>query len=123
MPYTKKEILEANNKRCGRGVLTSEEAYERSFNTHNLIVLSSSFRDKPIFFFSDDHCFGVNVLPDNIVPCTMSFPHTVKERPGLEDGVIDSIEKYIQIFEKDTRQIKSIDELVDYLNETETNKS
>ena len=71
--------------------------------------------DNGSFFFTDDHCFGVNVLPDPWVPCTSNIPRRITPRPGIEDGIIDTLEKYVQLFENG-HQITSIDQLVDILN-------
>lgn len=101
-----------------KGILTSEEAFVRAKRTKTVVVISS-FEEKK-FFFSDDHCFGVRVLPGHWVPSTSVFPMSVTPRPGLEDGIIDTIEKYISVFEKEREQINSIDELIDVLNEGET---
>ena len=103
-----------------KGILTSAEALARAKRTKTVVVISS-FEEKK-FFFSDDHCFGVRVLPEHWVPSTSVFPMSVKPRPGLEDGIIDTIEKYISVFEKGREQINSIDELIDVLNKGETNE-
>ncbi len=36
----------------------------------------------------------------NWTPCIMRFPMTVVSREGIEVGVIDTIEKYIEVFHK-----------------------
>ena len=43
------------------------------------------------------------------VPCTYRFPQTVCPREGLEDGVVDTIEKYIQVFHKNDLLIMNPD--------------
>jgi hypothetical protein len=52
-------------------------------------------------FFTTDHCQGVESgkrgkpLGDDWVPCTSYLPMTVVERPGIEDGVVDTLEKFL----------------------------
>jgi hypothetical protein len=72
--------------------------------------------DANMFFFTDNHCFGNGQLPSGWVPCSQSFPLMVTPREGLEDGVIDTIEKFVSVFESDAKQITSMDELLEILN-------
>ena len=123
--YTKEALLAASTfgKQTGcKGVLTSEESFARAISLERrqgtLIVISNM--EEGLFFFSDDHCFGVDVLPENWVHCTVTFPLSVKARAGLEDGIVDTIEKYIFVFQRDDRQICCIDELINVLNKGET---
>lgn len=101
-----------------KGVLTSAEAFEHARAPRGRLTVIRSLKANK-FFFSDDHCFGVHVLPEHFVPCTMEFPRRIVPREGLEDGWVDTIEKYIRIFQKDCEQITSIEELVDFLNQAE----
>lgn len=97
--------------KSGSGVLTTEQAYSRAMSKHfSLVTISSNKRN--VFFFSDDHIFGYKVLPDDFVPCTGSFPTSVTPREDFPDGKIDTIEKYIELFHKGERQIKTVEELV-----------
>lgn len=127
--FTKEDLLSASSfarsaKARGsnsyKGVLTNEEALERAerFNRQGTLVTITHRRNENerIFFFSDDHCFGYPILPDGFVPCTSVFPMYVKPRPGVEDGWVNTIEKFIAVFHYDARQINSIEELVEYLN-------
>lgn len=68
-------------------------------------------------FFSDDHCFGYNVLPKEWVPGTSYLPFTCVPRPGLPDGVVRTVEDYITVFhDPETLVIETMEELVDYVN-------
>jgi hypothetical protein len=69
-----------------------------------------------VFWFTDDYCMGVDLLPRHYVPCSFNFPMRIVPRPGLEDGIIANAEQYIQIFEEGMRQITSFDELIEHLN-------
>lgn len=120
---TKEQLLMASysGKRCCeknipyKGVLTTEEAKLYLRDHRGLICISNVYTNQ--FFFSDDHCFGVYVLPDEWVPCTSKIPQLAKEREGLEDGIIDTVEKYNFVYNKDNHQITTIDELVKILNQ------
>lgn len=98
----------------GKGVITSEEAATRALRTQTIVCISS-MQDK-VFFLTDDHCFGYSVLPKHYVPGTIMFPMNVTPRPGVEDGLIDTVEKYITVFENDHRQINTIEELVELID-------
>lgn len=99
----------------GRSVIiTPEEAFGRAANTNRLVSVSSHNRN--VFFFTTDHCFGARVLPKDFVPHSMSFPLDVVPRPGCEDGITDTFEKYCAVFEKDATVLRSTQELVDFLN-------
>ena len=100
-----------------KGVLTSDEALVRSLTKKTLVCINN--RDLKKFFFSDNHCFGYPILPKSWGSATCVFPMTVVARPGLEDGVIDTVEKFILVFEKDSTQITTFEELLDLVNNTE----
>lgn len=115
MLYTM-EYLEKVLTRRNKGVITSEEAAERALQINTLITISS-LKHK-VFFFSDDHCFGYNLLPKDFVPCTSSLPQFVVPRDRLPSGAIRSTEDYIKIFHDGEHQITSLKELSDFLNGT-----
>lgn len=95
------------------GVLTSEEAFERAKITKTLVV--QSFCKSRAFFFSDNHCFSYNSIDqDCLVPSAWGFPTKVVPRVGLENGVIDTIEKYIFVFRQDSKQLSSLQEVLNY---------
>ena len=73
-------------------------------------------RSKGVAFFTNDHCFGYDVLPDDFTSCTSVVPQTVVPRKGLESGVITNIDEYVAVYYDDCRIIESTQELVDYLN-------
>lgn len=100
-------------KYVAEGVLSREEAKSRAQRTGTVIIISS-MKDKT-FFYSDDHCFGYKVLPDNFVPCTTSLPMSVVAREGLEDGIIDTLEKYESVFCDGYTRIESLEQLALYV--------
>lgn len=53
------------------------------------------------YFFTDDHgYYKSNQLPGSWVPCSGYLPMEVVPRPGLEDGIIATLEQYLFIFYK-----------------------
>ena len=101
--------------KSGLGVLTTEQAYSRALGKWGSLVTIHSQRDN-VFFFSDDHIFGYKVLPSSFVACTGTFPTTAVARECIPDGKIDTIEKYIEVYHKGERQIKTIEELVEFID-------
>lgn len=93
-------------------VLNSEEQEEALRNGRGFQVISNG----EVWWFTDDYCMGVDLLPSQFVPCSMGCPMNVVPRDVLPNGIVDSVESYIKIFEYDSRQISSIEELVEYLN-------
>lgn len=119
--FTKEALLTASNFSKNfkgpypyRGVLTTEEAVDYINQFKSLVTITNVRTDQ--YFFTEDHCFGVNVLPDEWVPCTARIPQVVSKRPELSDGIIDDLEKYCKVFFRYHQQISSIDELVSILN-------
>lgn len=118
--YTKEQILSnssmakllARQGRYIKGVLTTEEQNQLANKGHCFQVIT----DGKVFFFTDDYCIGVHLFPKTFVPSSSVCPFEVKPRECLPDGIIVTAEQYIMIFEKDKKQINTIDELVDYLN-------
>jgi hypothetical protein len=99
----------------GFGVITKDHAVERAKVTKTIVSFSSIKRR--VFFFSDNHCFGYNHLPNDFVPCTSAFPIQVVPRDGLEDGWIRTIEQYVNVFHKHDKQINTIEELVSLIDQ------
>lgn len=99
------------------GVLSFRKAKERLARKRTVITICSE-KDN-MYFFTEDHSFGIGVLPRHWVPCTAQLPMNVFPRPGLESGLVDTIEKYMIIFHRHHRCIYSIDDLLYHLNENE----
>ena len=122
--YTKEDLLNASPagviaRRSGNpyyGVMNTEQArqYHQRYPTRSVVDIADVYTD--VFFFSDDHCFGVGVLPKGFVPTSHRIPKEVVARPGLEDGIITTVEQLIQVYEHDRTQLETIDELVVFLN-------
>lgn len=111
-----KEQLEnassAGKYKGGSHVLTRDEAVQHCKSFSRITTVSNG----SIFFYTNDHCFGYGVLEKDFVSCTTNIPIRVSPRPGLEDGIVDTLDKYEQVFECGTQCIESIDVLVDYVN-------
>lgn len=77
----------------------------------------TAISDGKAFFFSDDYIFGTGVLPKEFCHGLHPFPCKVMERAAVPDGVVDTAEKFIAVFFHDQVQIKTIEELVQYVND------
>lgn len=89
---------------------------DRTIIDHNFVG-----DDQHVVFFSTNHIFLHRLLPQNCVPCTTGLPLRIAPRPGFETGVLRNGEDYIRFVKHcnpRTRILESVEELVDYLNET-----
>ena len=98
----------------GKSVLTTEEVQQLLDNGKTRI---EAYSNGQAFFFTDNYY----LLPGNIgwkglVPSSTACPMSVAPRKGLEDGIIKDAKDFILVFEYDTRQLTTVDELVDYLS-------
>lgn len=59
---------------------------------------------KSHYFFHDKHDVPAG-LSEKWVPTTVYLPMQVVPRPGLEDGMVDTVAKYIQIFHYDDIEV------------------
>lgn len=113
--FTAEQLLNAVDRPTY--VLTKAEAQNRANNMpRQSTFISVVNRSKGVAFFTNDHCFGYDVLPDDFTSCTSVVPQTVVPRKGLESGVITNIDEYVAVYYDDCRIIESTQELVDYLN-------
>lgn len=71
----------------------------------NSIVVISSY-ERGEYFFSTDHCQD-HGLGDDFVRVTNYLPMHVVPREGLEDGIIDTVEKLVFIFHHGETEIKN----------------
>ena len=116
--FTKEAILSASvyskQNNC-KGDLTNQEALEHAQVSGKLnIVVNAVFGGS--FFFTDDCCIGADLFPKNYIGCSVPFPMKVAQRSYLPDGIIDTPEKYISVFEEDRKQITTMEQLVQLLN-------
>lgn len=123
MPYTKEMLLSnsaqskvlARQGRVSKGVLTTEEQQARLDAGHKSVSVN---HNDEVFIFTDDYCMLPGLVP-GFTSCSTSVPMPLKPRPAFPDGWIHNTKDYIKCFEKDRRQITSMDELVAYLNRFE----
>ena len=109
----KEHLLASSASRFSKlGVLTTGQAKEQMMQLQRITTISMYTESGETWFFTDDHCFGVNLLPSSFVPCSASLPMKITPREGFESGVIDTLEKYVSIFHKG-KQLTNIDEVVD----------
>jgi hypothetical protein len=113
--YTKEMLTSKSSyRKIEKGVLNKEQAIEYARCNRAITTLSNMSAN--MFFFSDNHCFGNGQLPPDWVPCSQVFPSMVTPREGLEDGLIDTIEKFVSVFQSGDHQVTSMDELLEILN-------
>lgn len=123
MPYTKEQLLSnstqskvlAREGRTSLGVLTTEEQQARLDAGHKSV---SVHHNDEVFYFTDDYCMLLNIV-SGFTSCSTSVPMAISPREAFPDGWIHTAKDYIKVFEKDRRQINSMDELVAYLNRFE----
>ena len=96
---------------------------ERASCSVNIISCS---RQK-VLFFPNDYCFSLGerkgvdyerLLPNEFVASSsnISGRYKVVPRPGLEDGLVNTLDKLMFLHYKDFRIIESIQELCDFMN-------
>ena len=113
--FTVEQLMNASHRPSS--VISKAEAQGRMMAlSRQGTFISVSNRNHGIVFFTNDHCFGVGVLPKDFFTCTSVLPENVAPRKGLESGVITNIDEYVAVYYDDCRIIESTQELVDYLN-------
>lgn len=113
--FTVEQLMNASHRPSS--VISKADAQERMMAlSRQGTFISVCNRNHGIVFFTNDHCFGVGVLPKDFFTCTSVLPENVAPRKGLESGVITNIDEYIAVYYDDCRIIESTQELVDYLN-------
>lgn len=122
--FTVEQLMNASHHPSS--VISKAEAQERMMALSRMMafsrqgtfisVISVCNRNHGIVFFTNDHCFGIGVLPKDFFTCTSVLPENVAPRKGLESGVITNIDEYIAVYYDDCRIIESTQELVDYMN-------
>lgn len=113
---TQSQIAKRNGQLL-KQVLTLEEAAERLNQGKGVSTYSSNKYNA--VFFTDDYCMAVGIPEMKAMdfgPSSTYLPMNVVKRECLPDGIVDTIEKYLLIFEKDRRVITSLDELVEFLS-------
>jgi hypothetical protein len=109
-----------------RKIFTLKEANEYLKSKQQLITQSSSTWG--VHFYCNDHLFSAVrdkgeetqwILPEYFCPSTHQLTQGrrhVVPRAGLEDGVLDSVEKYEFIFHHDSRLLTTLEELIHFIN-------
>ena len=120
MKYTKemfeRDLVSLSGIQLHKGVLTTKEQNDLIKSGKKVMYeYTATTANKRAFFFSDVTSFSV--LPDEFVTCSVAAGCAVVPRESLPDGIIKNADDYIAIFQRDSIQINSMDELVDYLNE------
>jgi hypothetical protein len=75
-------------------------------NRHRDIRICTMQGPDKQYFFADGHGYAKShLLPGNWVPCSGYLPMEVVPRPGLEDGIIATLEQYMFIFYNDKTMV------------------
>lgn len=96
----------------------NKEETSRHSKSHKRIISHACTvsEDLRIVFFSDNHLFGYQSEKQKIkfVPCSTYIPLSVVERPGLESGLVTTLDEYNFVFNSGPRDwiIYDFDELV-----------
>lgn len=119
-PHLKEEqtleeiVVKIFEQRLQGQIISKEEAEVRRRNHPSGSVISHTFwigDVKRWYFFSDDHCFGLDML-EGVVPCSSYLPCKIVAREGFEDGLIKTVDEMIRLHHSDDTYISSIEELV-----------
>lgn len=121
---TRSEWLElfktGNGKKHIAGVIYTREQVDEILQSSNKSIVEITYhRDDHDFntdvaFFTNNHIFAYPYLGDKFGSCTMAVPPLCIPRPGCEDGVMNTFEKY-SVVHKRSKTLWSEDELIDFL--------
>ncbi len=91
-------------------VLTKEQAEKslEGFRRKSLITWTDA--DSELFLFVDTYKTPAGLDTENLVICEVNLPMTAAKREGLENGIIDTVDKYIFIFQDKDKLCESIAE-------------
>lgn len=88
----------------------------RGLTSHSFSLHSLPNTDyDEVVFFSRNHLYGYQTIPEDFTSCSFGIPGHCVARPGCEDGVIDTFDKYKAVHGHKTRYLWSIQELVDFI--------
>lgn len=108
------------------GFLTKEVANDLIANRKPDMMINigvTVISDRSVYFFVDDSSYGFRVLPRNFFAMTFGntcgLPYYTVPRKEVPTGMISTVEQLAAIFYSGERHLNSIEELVDYVNNTE----
>lgn len=105
------------------GFLTLEQARKHCEQNHEVISHSYTYGGDQCIVFSDCHSYGYLDSQNQLLgfcPSTESLPSMVVPRPGLETGVVKTLDDWIHVFanpEKGVTIISNFDEFVKFIDE------
>lgn len=76
-----------------------------------------SDHEKKVFFLTDQYSFGEDAIPLDFVTSTTNFPLKVEVSEECPEGEITTVDEYVQVFFKDFKQLTTVKELVDFVND------
>ncbi len=98
-------------------VLNYEEAAKYLKTDKTLMCVKNI--DLGVYFFTDNYLIGrikqVKIIPPSFVPSSCGLPLEVTPREGLADGMVRTIDDYVNVFCENYKRIETVDELVDLL--------
>lgn len=97
------------------GVLTNQQAMTRAYNHGSFYCISD--HEKKVFFLSDRYSFGEDTIPLDFVTSTTIFPLKVEVNEECPEGEISTVDEYVQVFFKDFKQLTTVKELVNFVND------
>ena len=68
--------------------------------------------EKKVLIFTSFYLFGYQKLSEDWVSCSTQLPRRVVPRPSCPDGLITTIDKFLEIFYKDFVVIETLEDLV-----------
>lgn len=135
-PYFDKKYIKSKLD-VNYGIMTLAQVTEKIENDRYTSLTTVSSIIDNVVMFVDDHCWGgwlgektetfgereyFSALPSHFVPSTIGIPSKVEPRHGCEDGLINTVKKYLEVFHNRETVIESMDQLLHYLNVTRKEK-
>ena len=97
------------------GVLTNQQAMDRAYSHGSFYCVSD--HEKKVFFLTDQYSFGEDTIPLDFVTSTTIFPLKVEVSEECPEGEISTVDEYVQVFFKDFKQLTTVKEMVDFVND------
>lgn len=121
------QLVNPTKKHLGGNVLTEQEIinfyndvksgkeYRNGLCEHSLSLGSDNNEYSGVSFFTHNHLYGYTIIPEDFCSCSFSIPGRCVARPGCEDGIMDSFDKYKAVHGKGVRYLYSVQALVDFI--------
>lgn len=113
-------FLTGGGKRHLAGVVYSKEQTDellkqpRGNITGMIYSNEEGEEEETVEFFTNNSLVWYPHIESLFCSCSMTTPMDCVERPGCEDGIINTLDKYQVVFKR-TRYLWSVDEVIDFL--------